>query len=179
MLKASLLICVAVLLLAVCVPMLAGGPQQGTPAPALAPAPAATLPQAAETKNPVKPTAESQANAKSLYQRDCALCHADNGSGKSDLASSMNLTLEDWANPASLISKSDASLFAAIRSGKGDKMPAEDAGRAKDAEVWNLVIYIRKFGKNQPAPAAAPATPPAAPSDAPPAPPTGLTGTTQ
>jgi len=154
----------------VCSPMMARGPQQGTPAPALAPAPPATLPQATEMKNPVKATAESQANAKSLYQRDCALCHADNGSGKSDLASSMNLTLDDWTNPATLANRTDGSLFNVIRNGKGDKMPAEDASRAKDAEVWNLIVYLRKFAKNQPAPSA--------PAEAPPAPPTGLTGTT-
>jgi len=175
MLKPLSLLFAGVLLLAVSQSAKAGGPQQGTPAPALAPAPAATVPQASETKNPVKPTAESQAIAKSLYQRDCALCHADNGTGKTDLATSMNVKLDDWTNPASLISQSDASLFAAIRNGKGDKMPAEDTGRAKDAEVWNLIIYIRRFSKNQPAPAA-PAAPPAAPAEAPPAP-TGLTVT--
>jgi len=175
MLKSSLLLFVATLLLAVCAPTMARGPQQGTPAPALAPAPPATLPQATEMKNPVKPTAESQASAKSLYQRDCALCHADNGSGKSDLASSMNLNLDDWTNPATLAIKTDGSLFTVIRNGK-DKMPAEDASRAKDAEVWNLIIYIRKFSKNQPASAPV-ASPPAAPA-ATPAAPTGLTGTT-
>ena len=30
-------------------------------------------------------------------------------------------------------------------------MPAEDAGRAKDEEVWNLIVYIRSLGKNVPA----------------------------
>jgi len=160
MLKSWLLPFAAVLLFAVCAPLMARGPQQGTPAPALAPAPPATLPQAAEMKNPVKPTAESQANAKSLYARDCALCHGDNGSGKTDLASSMNLTLDDWTNPATLANKTDGSLFTVIRNGK-DKMPPEDASRAKDAEVWNLIIYIRKFSKYPPAPPAAPAPPPA------------------
>jgi hypothetical protein len=29
-------------------------------------------------------------------------------------------------------------------------MPAEDAGRAKDDEVWNLIIYIRGLYKQQP-----------------------------
>ena len=58
---------------------------------------------------------------------------------------------------------SDQQIFDIIRKGKGDRMPAEDASRAKNDDVWNLIIYIRSFSKNQPsapAPAgAAPATP--------------------
>ena len=111
-------------------------------------------PAAAATKNPVKPTAESQAKAKELYSIDCAMCHNDNGNGKSDLAGSMGLNLPDLTDPKTLESKSDADLFALLRNGK-DKMPGEDAGRAKDNDVWNLVIYVRNFAKTQTA--AAPA----------------------
>jgi len=126
------------------------------------------------SKNPVKPTSQSQAKAKGLYKIDCALCHADNGNGKTDVASSMSLTLADWTDPKTLAGKSDQELFDKIRKGS-DKMPPEDTSRAKDDEVWNLVIYIRGMSKNQPAaPAAAPAPPadatqPAAPAT-PPAP---------
>jgi len=145
MLKSTLLFFAAVLLAAVCLPFASHNPQA---APAQAAAPAA--------KNPVKPTAESQAKARELYKRDCALCHAESGNGKTDLAAGMNLTLGDWSNPNTLANNSDSDLFAAIRNGKGDKMPAEDTGRASDTEVWNLIIYIRGLGKAQPAaPAAA------------------------
>jgi mono/diheme cytochrome c family protein len=162
--KSSLLLVVAVLLAVVCARMQGRSPQQGAPVPALAPAPAATPAPATEPKNPVtKPTAESQAKAKDLYQIDCALCHGDNGNGQTDLAKSMELTMDDWTNPATLANKTDAQLFTVIRNGKG-KMPPEDASRAKDMEVWNLIIYIRKFATNPPAPAAAPATPAAPPA---------------
>jgi hypothetical protein len=30
-------------------------------------------------------------------------------------------------------------------------MPPEDASRAKDDDVWNLIIYIRGLSKDQPA----------------------------
>jgi mono/diheme cytochrome c family protein len=108
-----------------------------------------------------KPSADSQAKAKQLYAMDCAMCHGDNGNGQSDIAKSMDLTLLDWTNPATLSSMSDADLFAIIRNGK-DKMPPEDTGRVNDAGVRNLIVYIRTFSKGQ---AAAPA------------PPTNLTGT--
>jgi len=116
--------------------------------------------------NPVKPTAASQEKAKKLYAMDCALCHGDNGNGKTDIATSMNITLADWTDPKTFAPMSDQQIFDIIRKGKGEKMPAEDAGRAKDADVWNLVIYIRAFSKGQqsaPAPAPAEAAPAPAP----------------
>jgi mono/diheme cytochrome c family protein len=115
--------------------------------------------------NPVKSTAASQEKAKKMYAVDCAVCHGDTGDGKTDLAKDMNLTLLDYSDPRALASKSDQQLFDLIRKGK-DKMPAEDASRAKDAEVWGLVTYIRALSKNQPIPA--PSAPAAAPApDAP------------
>jgi cytochrome c len=117
---------------------------------------------AAQDANPVKPTAASQEKAKKLYGEDCSMCHGDNGSGKTDLAKDMQLTMMDWADAKTLPGMSDKQIFEAIRKGKG-KMPAEDPARAKDDDVWNLVIYIRALAKSQPAPAA-PATPAAAPA---------------
>ena len=139
----SFLLVPAVLLLAI-TPTFSSGrmPQEATPAPAAA-------------KNQVKPTAQALARAKELYGFDCALCHGANGDGKTDLAKDMKLTISDWTDPKSLAAKSDKELFDTIRNGK-DKMPAEGTGRAKDDEVWNLVIYIRSFSKGQQnAPAAA------------------------
>jgi mono/diheme cytochrome c family protein len=111
---------------------------------------------AAGQKNPVKPTDKSQARAKELYTQDCALCHGANGNGKTDVASGMGVTLADWSNPATLADKQDHDLFNIIRNGKGDKMPPEAEGRAKDDEVWNLIIYIRTLHKLSPASAPPP-----------------------
>lgn len=175
MLKSSLLF-VVVLLAVVCASLQSGSAQSSQPAQAVpAPAPAASAPAptnapaaalapvqtvsptpAAPVKNPVKPTAESQARAKNLYQIDCAICHADNGNGKTDVAKSMELTVDDWSDPKSLAGKDDWQLFNVIRTGK-DKMPSEPEGRAKDTDVWNLIIYIRTFSKGQSQASAAPA----------------------
>jgi len=97
---------------------------------------------------PVKPTAESQAKAKKMYGFDCALCHGDTGDGKTDLAKDMQLALTDLSDPKTLTGKSDQEIFDIIRKGK-DKMPPEEAARAKDDDVWNLVIYIRGFSKGK------------------------------
>jgi mono/diheme cytochrome c family protein len=98
-------------------------------------------------KNPVKPTAESQAKAKGLYLIDCAICHGDNGNGKTSWATDQGLKLADWTDPNTLSGKEDWELFNIIRAGKGATMPSEPEGRAKDVEVWNLIIYIRSLSK--------------------------------
>lgn len=118
----------------------AGSPQAPSPAPTQASTPAATA------TNPVKPTAESQAKAKTIYAIDCAMCHGDNGNGQTDIAKSMGLTMTDFSDPKTLASTPDGQLFDIIRNGK-DKMPPEAAGRANDTMVWNLIIYIRNLSK--------------------------------
>jgi mono/diheme cytochrome c family protein len=148
MLKSTLVLLAGAL--AVVAPLAGAGraPQQTTPESA----PQTTA--AAPAKNPVKPTAESLAKAKQLFVIDCAMCHNDNGNGKSDLAQSMGLNLPDLTDPKTLESKSDGDLFTLFRNGK-DKMPGEDPGRAKDNDVWSLVSYVRNMSKTQTA--AAPA----------------------
>jgi mono/diheme cytochrome c family protein len=163
MLKSSVLLFVAFFLVIMCLPFASRNPQAASPVPALASAQSAAPVPTPSGRNPVKPTADSQAHAKMLFARDCALCHGDNGDGKN----TMGLTLDDWTNPNTLAGKLDSELFATIRNGKGDKMPPEDVGRANDTEVWNLIIYIHSLSKNQP-PGPIPPPPPApAPAPAP------------
>jgi mono/diheme cytochrome c family protein len=113
-------------------------PQDQPAAPPM-PADAATL------VNPVHPTSESQAHARTLYSYDCAMCHGANGNGKGDLVADMQLTLKDLTDPASLANLKDGELFYIIKNGKG-KMPPE-AGRVKDDDIWNMVIYVRSLAK--------------------------------
>jgi mono/diheme cytochrome c family protein len=108
-----------------------------------------------QTAGAAKPSTEAQARMKRTYENDCAMCHGSNGDGKTDLAKDMGLTVADFTNPATLGNKSDKELFDIIRNGK-DKMPPEDAGRAKDDEVKSLIAYIRSFSKGQPTVPAAP-----------------------
>lgn len=105
--------------------------------------------QAGKTANEVSP------RIKEIYKIDCALCHGEKGDGKTDLAQGMGLTLADFSDPKTLDGKTDDELFNVIRKGK-DKMPGEEANRAKDAEVHGLIVYLRSLSKGQPVPAAAP-----------------------
>ena len=160
MLKSVLVFSAAILFAFTSTPTSGGLAQEAAPTPAPAPVPSGV-------KNPVKPTAESQAKAKKLYAVDCAMCHGDNGNGKTDLANDMQLKLSDWTDPKSLAGKSDQDLFDAIRKGR-DKMPPEAEGRAKNEDVWHLVLYIRAMAKAQASPEPAPAPAPTpAPTPAP------------
>lgn len=141
MLKPFLLFSAASLLVLSPALVQAGASQEAAPAPSASHAGAA---------NPVKPTPESQAKAKSLYAIDCAMCHGDNGNGQTDLAKSMGLNLVDFTNAKAMSAKTDGDLFDIIRNGK-DKMPPEAVGRANDTVVWNLIIYIRKMAAPHPA----------------------------
>jgi len=94
---------------------------------------------------------------KGIYKMDCAICHGDNGNGKTDVATSLGVTLLDYTDPKSLADKSDKDIFDIIRKGK-DKMPPEEEARAKDTDVRGLVTYLRSLSKGQTA-AAVPAPP--------------------
>jgi mono/diheme cytochrome c family protein len=103
-----------------------------------------TIPaDAMHQSNPVKATPESIAQGKKYYGYDCAMCHGENGDGKGDVAVDEKLKLKDYRDPASLQNMTDAELFSVIKNGKG-QMPPE-GGRVKDAELWNLVNYIRSL----------------------------------
>jgi mono/diheme cytochrome c family protein len=95
--------------------------------------------------NPVKPTPESQAHVKKIYGYDCAMCHGENGNGKGDVVADLKLTLKDYTDPAALKDLSDGELFYIIKKGKG-QMPGE-GDRAKDEDLWNIVILVRSFAK--------------------------------
>jgi mono/diheme cytochrome c family protein len=134
-----------VVLIALVVFACALGAQQNEP-PAKAPAaPEYKIPpEDAQKPNPVKPTAESLAKGKKMYAIDCAMCHGDNGDGKGDMASDIK-NITDFTNPDVQKSATDGEWFYVIRKGKGDMPP--EGPRAKDEEVWNIVNYIRAFGK--------------------------------
>lgn len=127
-------------------------PQQPpTPAAPSAPVSAAADPASAPTEpasiapstNPVKPTAESQAHAKTTFGIDCAMCHGTSGDGKGDLVADMKLSMKDLTNADTLKNMSDGEVFNLIKEGKG-KMPGE-GDRAKNNDIWNLVIYVRSL----------------------------------
>jgi mono/diheme cytochrome c family protein len=116
-------------------------PQQPAPTPTQPAIPA----EAVHLVNPVKPTADSQAQAKKMYGYDCAVCHGVNGNGKGDLAADMKPALKDYTDPAALKDLSDGEIFYIIKNGKGQMTGEGD--RLNPNGVWNMVILVRSFAK--------------------------------
>jgi mono/diheme cytochrome c family protein len=112
---------------------------------AAAPAANVVPPELVGKSNPVKPTAEGLAHARKTWGYDCAICHGATGDGKGEIAASMKAPMKDYTDPAALQGISDGELFYIIQKGKGE-MPSE-GDRAKPAEVWNLVSYVRSLAK--------------------------------
>jgi mono/diheme cytochrome c family protein len=106
---------------------------------------AAPVPTPPDTKNPVKPTPESQAKAKKVYGYECEMCHGATGDGKTDLAKDMKMTLTDLSDPKTLTGKTDAELFDLIKNGKGQM--AAEGNRMKTDDIWGVILYIRGLAK--------------------------------
>jgi mono/diheme cytochrome c family protein len=114
--------------------------QQGNETPAPIP------PEDAARKNPVKATPEGTAAAKKLFGYHCAMCHGVDGDGKGDLAVEMKLNLKDWRDPNALAKMTDGELFYIVTNGRG-KMTGGEGDRTSEEARWNLVNYVRAFGK--------------------------------
>jgi mono/diheme cytochrome c family protein len=100
-----------------------------------------------ELKNPVKPTPESLAEAKKIFSYDCAMCHGSSADGKGDLAASMGLKMSDWRDSQRITALSDGEIFHLIVKGKGRMVGEGD--RYSVETVWDLVNYVRTFGKSE------------------------------
>lgn len=102
-------------------------------------------PEEAKRENPVKADEISISQGKRLYETQCALCHGADGSGKTDLAATMQLTLRDYRDPNALKDFTDGELFYILKKGKG-KMPGQE-GRMRERQMWHLINYIRSLAK--------------------------------
>ena len=107
-------------------------------------------------KNPMKSTPEGLAEARKAFKYDCAMCHGALGDGKGEVVESMQLTMRDWRDPATLQGKTDGEIFYMITKGKG-KMTGE-GDRQPEKLRWNLVNLVRSMATKG-AQAKAPAAP--------------------
>ena len=72
------------------------------------------------------------------YKEKCSMCHGKDGQGG-------KMGTKAFAS-AEVQALSDAELTAAISKGKPPKMPAYE-GKITDAEIKDLVAYVRSLGK--------------------------------
>jgi cytochrome c oxidase cbb3-type subunit 3 len=104
-------------------------------------------PEAAKMKNPIEATAASIAAGKRSYQRLCTRCHGPAGKGDGTAATGAqppDLTDGQWD-----FGGSDGEIFTAIHDGTSADMDGY-AARLSDAEIWNVVNYLRTLTAGRP-----------------------------
>jgi mono/diheme cytochrome c family protein len=100
-------------------------------------------------KNPLTPDSQVLAEARKHYKEHCAVCHAEDGSGKTTLAAGLSPEVPDLH--ADHIQKlTDGELSYIIKNGvRFTGMPGWDL---EDDHNWSLVLLIRQFAKESPTP---------------------------
>jgi len=88
------------------------------------------------------------ADAKALYEKDCAKCHGSDGKGETKMGK--KLGAKDYTDPKVQAALTDAAAFKATKEGLKDKegkvlmKPAEGTS---DDDIKALVAYMRTFKK--------------------------------
>jgi len=98
--------------------------------------------EAAELKNPLKPTPASLENGKRLFQIYCVVCHGTNAKGKGPIAKKLTSPPDDLTQE-STVAQADGYLYTVIREG-GETMPAQVEGLSS-RERWDIVNYLRSL----------------------------------
>ena len=100
----------------------------------------ASEPGARGLKNPVEPTPLAIAEARDHFADHCATCHANDGSGKTELNAGLYPAAPDMRQ-ALTQELSDGELFYIIKN--GIRFTGMPGWGGEDEENWKLVLFIR------------------------------------
>jgi mono/diheme cytochrome c family protein len=104
--------------------------------------------QAKALKNPLTPDSQVLAQAEKRFKEHCAICHAEDGTGKTPLAAGLSPEVPDL-HADHIQNLTDGELFYIIKNGvRFTGMPGWDL---EDSHNWGLVALIRQFAKEKPA----------------------------
>jgi mono/diheme cytochrome c family protein len=102
----------------------------------------ATGTESERLRNPYVASPELLSDARDHFADHCALCHAVDGSGKTEIAEGLYPPAPDLRDPSTQ-ELSDGELFAIIRNGiRFTGMPGWE-GEDTDDEIWQLVVFVR------------------------------------
>jgi len=97
-----------------------------------------------ERPNPLPATPANLAEGRAHFADHCALCHANDGGGDTEIGRGLYPRVPDMRRPQTQ-SLSDGELFAIIKNGvRFTGMPAWGSqDRASDEATWKLVLFVR------------------------------------
>lgn len=103
----------------------------------------AVSPAVRDRKNPVEPTELAIAEARDHFADHCAVCHGNDGSGRTMLGGNMYPPAPDMREETQKLS--DGEIFSIIQNGiRFTGMPGFGG---EDEENWKLVLFIRHLPK--------------------------------
>ena len=93
--------------------------------------------------NPMQPNPELLVEARRHFADHCASCHANDGSGMTEMGQKLNPRVPDM-RAAETQNLSDGELYYIIENGvRFTGMPAWGPGGTNDHDTWHLVLFIR------------------------------------
>ena|ERR1700722_10356326 len=97
---------------------------------------------AQKLKSPVAYTKKSVDRGRGIFMQNCTSCHGENGKAEGSLiADATDLTTPSLYKSGT----SEGEIFHSIRDGAGDQMPAFKSQLGGEADIWNLVNFIRSL----------------------------------
>lgn len=100
----------------------------------------ATPATAMNMKNPLSPTALEIAEGRDHFADHCAICHANNGSGKTEMGRNMYPPAPDMREKETQ-ELTDGELFYIIKN--GIRFTGMPGWGGEDGDNWKLVLFIR------------------------------------
>jgi len=95
-----------------------------------------------DAKNPFVPTAEVLSEARAHFADHCAICHGNDGAGKTQIGQNLYPKAPDMRLPETQ-NLTDAEVYYVIHNGiRLTGMPAWGS-EEKDDDSWKLVLFIR------------------------------------
>jgi mono/diheme cytochrome c family protein len=105
-----------------------------------------SYPAAAKSmQNPLQATPEYLTRAHDHYMHDCAVCHGDDGAGKTEIARGLYPKVPNLRHESDM---TDGELFFIIKN--GIRFTGMPGWSDPDDEIWKLVLFIRDL-PNHPA----------------------------
>jgi mono/diheme cytochrome c family protein len=101
---------------------------------------------AKQVKNPIPVNPLTLAAGAQLFHENCAPCHGDTGKGDGDTGKIIKKKPANFTDEKLMSEETDGSLFWKMGEGRGPMPSWKD--ELSDKERWQLVIFIRKLGKD-------------------------------